>query len=937
MFIRLGVAKQSIIDVSTPMRKTASRFPAFVENNESVMRRVASLSPIMLNPEKFLYMRTRMVSAVEMHGPNANGDAFEHIELAQRYPTFINAAINVDHDNDDPEKAVGIILDARYIPEQMYVEGIHAIDRERAEAKHPGIIKKLEERVIKDTSMGCFVEASICSSCLKEAGWDGVFDLKNPEAVNRYVQALERGHGIATVPEEYCRHVGKFGEKKGGMNGPYEFNRGVTFFEDSIITTQGADKDAKYIERIAEMKMSHPDWMKYVSNKVIVNGAIVSANLLSLKGDGAMEDLKKIAKEEGSEMSEKGNTTVEDKGNYSEGADKDKDLFQESKKPAPASEGMKGDPINSADEKANYALASVKAISTVKELMKHDPKGVMALLKEGDGMSTPENPVAEKVKEIMPENKKEDVVEKLPKKKPGLLARALALFENLAAMEGNQIDTMDDKGDYGNPHDKDMDEFNESTKPTEPDAGMKGSQVMTTDEKKNYPLSKRSAEKKEADMPAPAPAVEEKKEPMAPSPADEKKDKMMPAKEGEDPRASTMEGENEKKERLSALNIRRQKIADELAKNSGSMGSDGLPEKDSAIDDVKDFHKKVEGPINDAVEKAEETVAKKKEAGEQSGPTPVDSKVDEGNKETLDTEEIRKDNGRKVGKKTVAEEGDEIKADEAPESPNQKQMTAFVWTDKKDGKLAWGEKSSIDAKAIVEAIDEKEAGIRELMSIKTDRAEVFAQYDYKKEAHNHLQGINALEKRADKLADIANRIAGLIEAIDRPWDTKQAAAKQAAIDNVLALVAEADGEMTDTKKDLGKMKEDDMKSEGSFAMVQKLQAAENKATIAQKQAKEAQMRTASLLKSKVVADTIKLGMRKGVVTEANKQRYMQKLSTMLDVQFEATKLAWMDLEDAQVKKTANKETPTGLGELTPRRVEAGVSEDSLESDSFFED
>src|SRR5260221_2725248 len=92
-----------------------NKFPQFIEDNKNAMQRLASIEPIMLEPERFLYMRTRLVSAVEKHGANANGDAFEHEELAARHPTFIRAAVNIDHDNDDPKKSVGFILDDRYI------------------------------------------------------------------------------------------------------------------------------------------------------------------------------------------------------------------------------------------------------------------------------------------------------------------------------------------------------------------------------------------------------------------------------------------------------------------------------------------------------------------------------------------------------------------------------------------------------------------------------------------------------------------------------------------------------------------------------------------------------------------------------------------------------------------------------------------------------
>ena len=294
------------------------------KNGQALMTRVASSgNSWAISPDKFLYMRVRMVSAVEKHGPNANGDAFEHAELAARYATFIRAAVNIDHDNDSPEKAVGFILDARYLPDEMYVEGIHAIDRVLAEQKRPGIIHAIESGVVQDSSMGCYVEKSICSECLRQAGWGGNFD-----DLNKYAALLSLGRGIATVPEEYCHHIGKFGEKKGGANGPYEINRGVTFFEDSIITTAGADKDAKYLEKLAKLGI---DWKKFIidrkrggseMNKVAASGLKMDTDVEKPDYDGTPADKDKALADQATGKSsstpEKGNhiQTMEEKGDY---------------------------------------------------------------------------------------------------------------------------------------------------------------------------------------------------------------------------------------------------------------------------------------------------------------------------------------------------------------------------------------------------------------------------------------------------------------------------------------------------------------------------------------------------------------------------------------------------------------------------------------------
>ena len=237
------------------------RIATMVADDRSFANRYAAVRQAWeIDPASYLYMRPRMVSAWEQHGPNANGDAFRARELARRYATFINDPVNIDHDNDDITKAVGFIVDARWLPDGHYVEGIHAIDRDLADKKHPGIIAGLESGKVTDTSMGCFVEHSICSRCLVEAGWDGI----TGNDIDKYAAKLSLGKGIATVPDEYCHHIGRYGEKKGGKTGAFEFNCNVTFFEDSIITTTGADDQAKYLERLAAKGI---DWRRYLVNR----------------------------------------------------------------------------------------------------------------------------------------------------------------------------------------------------------------------------------------------------------------------------------------------------------------------------------------------------------------------------------------------------------------------------------------------------------------------------------------------------------------------------------------------------------------------------------------------------------------------------------------------------------------------------------------------
>lgn len=250
MFLRTG-ARMKVVKASLDFRDlnldTDQVFPR-------LEARIASVKEIKLDPSKYFYFRNRAVSALEFHGPNDNGDAFEESELIKSYASFINSRESIDHNGDD---IVGMVLDSAWIPfkgvfrpgigiistnlldykqgDQLiggWVENIHAMDREIAEERHPGIIQAMLNGEITDTSMGCYCQSAICSICGNEA----------------------------TTEREYCEHIAYKGRKiavAGEERPVFEKNRGIVFFEDSIILPfalggtaggQGADPKAKQLQ-----------------------------------------------------------------------------------------------------------------------------------------------------------------------------------------------------------------------------------------------------------------------------------------------------------------------------------------------------------------------------------------------------------------------------------------------------------------------------------------------------------------------------------------------------------------------------------------------------------------------------------------------------------------------------------------------------------------
>lgn len=250
------------------------------QRTAAFMNRVAAADPSLLDPERFLYLRVRAVSDGEYWGPNDNGDYFGLEELSTRHGTFVYDPKYVDHNNVLAENAIGIVIASIHHPGPRpggWVEIIAAIDRERASRirvahlpGQPDLLTAIKTGQITDTSMGCFVEYSICSVC----------------------------GNVAADVAEYCPHIANF---KGqsithqGQKVPvYEDNRGVTFFENSIITTRldqgggGADLNAKILSEVAAAQKSKAQGEPWTR-------LIVDRRKLILEQERAMKENKKRA------------------------------------------------------------------------------------------------------------------------------------------------------------------------------------------------------------------------------------------------------------------------------------------------------------------------------------------------------------------------------------------------------------------------------------------------------------------------------------------------------------------------------------------------------------------------------------------------------------------------------------------------------------------
>jgi len=108
--------------------------------------------------------------------PNRNCVGFPRRELVKfnieagrlAYKTFIGKPVHVEHDNEDPTKAIGVIVDSVLRPTRGYGAGrmhrlfkLLAVDR----TKNPMMAQKIIDREVNTYSMGAWVKSFECSYC----------------------------------------------------------------------------------------------------------------------------------------------------------------------------------------------------------------------------------------------------------------------------------------------------------------------------------------------------------------------------------------------------------------------------------------------------------------------------------------------------------------------------------------------------------------------------------------------------------------------------------------------------------------------------------------------------------------------------------------------------------------------------------------------------
>lgn len=210
-----------------------------------------------IQPEKGkTYIHVLALGATERYGPNRNGDGFKRADCQACHGGFVKSGrFHKNHDNKDPEKAIGSIPHSAYNDEMDRVELIAALDNEKCANE----IQKLSTGKDLCVSMGCLVAHDVCSIC---------------------------GHK-APSPKQYCDHA-KFAMTQVLDDGRqiYVDNPNPNFFECSSVG-RGADRNGLTFRKVASADLENTSFT-YSTDLAKAAGLYVPARLAAEYGDATL-------------------------------------------------------------------------------------------------------------------------------------------------------------------------------------------------------------------------------------------------------------------------------------------------------------------------------------------------------------------------------------------------------------------------------------------------------------------------------------------------------------------------------------------------------------------------------------------------------------------------------------------------------------------------
>ena len=216
--------------------KTAS----IMKNRESDLGGFDIESAIHKHPEH-LFVK---IFAIKKDEVNDNGDSFSEAELIKATPSFVGVPVFCNHQNDDIEKARGIIAHAWYDKAKGGIFTIARVDR----VSWPPLARGIEQGIITGTSMGASVTSSICSIC----------------------------HHCAAVADDYCDCIKHRKNKKFSGKQKCEYHDSpvkVEGYEDTCPICGSTSKDKQTNEFKEAQIFEHNFGIKFIEDSFVVNPA----------------------------------------------------------------------------------------------------------------------------------------------------------------------------------------------------------------------------------------------------------------------------------------------------------------------------------------------------------------------------------------------------------------------------------------------------------------------------------------------------------------------------------------------------------------------------------------------------------------------------------------------------------------------------------------
>ena len=173
-------------------------------NSQSIELHNVTLEDFDFKPEPgYVYAVSRAISS----RVNANYDGWPVDQIKKSYKTFIGRPIYVEHNNSDPERARGVILDAVYRESKLasgITDGSVYCLMEVDADNFPKLANAIMEGQLNAVSMGADVEGTQCSACGKYASKPAEYCAHIPRLKGRTVTVYKQGKRIESLVYESC-------------------------------------------------------------------------------------------------------------------------------------------------------------------------------------------------------------------------------------------------------------------------------------------------------------------------------------------------------------------------------------------------------------------------------------------------------------------------------------------------------------------------------------------------------------------------------------------------------------------------------------------------------------------------------------------------------------------------------------------------------------